>query len=531
MFVESLALKQGLGNANSLAVSLTNLGLVERDAGRPEDAAGAFEEAIAIWERTGDRQRVAVGLHNAALLDLDLHRHDEAAALARAARYDIARELGDRTEMAYALADTARVEVERGALDEAAADARRRRCPRAVAAGRADHRPAGARGGGQPRGGARRRRSSRSGCGPPRRRSAPARGFANMPADERHLDEHMAAVRERLDPGTFADAWAEGPTLGQAEATDHARSSLGGQVAAPTGVIARGCNRAAAAERCRTDDRHLRQGRATPMRPIPARPILVGALILAALLVLPARASPCAATPTTPRTPLPEIRLALRARRPEPAVARSPEPGHRLPLGGARRRRRSRVPRCGGPLTAAPASWSWPRSPTRALRRYADFSIRTGHTYRYLVTGVGADGTRVGEEQRSTGSASARPAEVLRFNCVVVIDERPSAAAVPLVRRDRASGRRALRPVPVRRRRPARGDLPGRRGRPPVVPRHGRASPARRSATRSSRVNASGTGRRRSAAPTGSRSRTDARAARSHRSPGRHRHTGDGGRR
>ena len=51
MFIESLDLKQGLGNANSIAVSLTNLGLLERDAGLPEVAAAAFDEAIAIWER------------------------------------------------------------------------------------------------------------------------------------------------------------------------------------------------------------------------------------------------------------------------------------------------------------------------------------------------------------------------------------------------------------------------------------------------------------------------------------------------
>ena len=38
-------------------------------------------------------------------------------------------------------------------------------------------------------------------------------GFANMPADERHLDERMAEVRERLDPAEFAAAWAEGAAM------------------------------------------------------------------------------------------------------------------------------------------------------------------------------------------------------------------------------------------------------------------------------------------------------------------------------
>ena len=210
MFVESLALKQGLGNANSLAVSLTNLGLVERDAGRPEDAAGAFEEAIAIWDRTGDRQRMAVGLHNAALLALDLHGHDEAiASLDRA--YEIARELGDRTEMAYALADRARVDLERGALDEAAADIAAS-LPRAVGMGARIIVPIGL----EAAGGLAAARGEdeiavRLWAAAVAERTAS--GFANMPADERHLDEQMAAVRERLDPAAFADAWADGSAM------------------------------------------------------------------------------------------------------------------------------------------------------------------------------------------------------------------------------------------------------------------------------------------------------------------------------
>jgi len=229
VFVESLALKQALGNANSLAVSLTNLGLVERDAGRPETAAGAFEEAIEIWERTGDRQRVAVGLHNAALLDLDLHRLDDAlASLDRA--YDIARELGDRTEMAYALVDRARVQVERGALDDAAADIAAS-LPRAVGLGARIIVPIGLEAAGclaAARGDdtlAVRLWSAAAG-------ERSDSGFANMPADERHLDERMAQVRERLDPGTFADAWGQGADLGAEEATAQAMLLVGGRAAA-----------------------------------------------------------------------------------------------------------------------------------------------------------------------------------------------------------------------------------------------------------------------------------------------------------
>jgi non-specific serine/threonine protein kinase len=221
MFVESLALKEGLGNANSRAVSLTNLGLVERDAGRPEDAAGAFAEALRIWEVTGDRQRVAVGLHNAALLDLDLHRHDAAAAGMEQA-LAIARELGDRTEIAFALADHARVDVERGRYPEAAAslaDALRR----AMALSARIIVPLGLETAGSLAA------ASGDDIGAVRLWGAAdaertASGFANMPADERHLDENMEEVRERLDPAAFAAAGAEGAAMPVEEAVAAAES-------------------------------------------------------------------------------------------------------------------------------------------------------------------------------------------------------------------------------------------------------------------------------------------------------------------
>src|SRR3954471_15266719 len=210
MFVESLALKQQLGNANSLAVSLTNLGLVERDAGRPEDAKGAFDEAIAIWERTGDRQRLAGGIHNAALLALDQHRNDDAARLLDRA-YEIARDLGDRTEMAYALADRARVHVERGALD-AAADDIAASLPRAVMLGARIIVPIALEVAGS-LAAARNEDTLAVTLWAAAVAERSDSGFANMPADERHLDERMAMVRGRLDPVAFAEAWAEGSAM------------------------------------------------------------------------------------------------------------------------------------------------------------------------------------------------------------------------------------------------------------------------------------------------------------------------------
>ena len=227
MFVESLALKQALGNANGIAVSLTNLGLVERDAGRPEAAAGAFEEAIAIWERTGDRQRVAVGRpQRRACSPSTCAGYDEAARHARP------RLRHRRASSATGRRWPTRSPTGRGSRSSAATStARPPRSRASLPAGRTprrpDHRPARARG--------RRLRSrpraattrSRSGCGPPRPTRATVSGFANMPADERLLDARMAEVRERLDPGTVAAAWAEGQALTLDAAVEAAMTLVG----------------------------------------------------------------------------------------------------------------------------------------------------------------------------------------------------------------------------------------------------------------------------------------------------------------
>jgi len=217
-FQESLALKRELGNENGIAVSLTNLGLVERDAGHPESAAEAFEQAIAIWERTGDRQRVAVGVHNAALVALDLGRYDEAASMLQRA-YDIARELGDRTEISYALADRVRVEVERGDLSRAAA-ALAQALPHAVAGVRVIV-PLLLEGAGC-LAAAREEDAVAVRLWSAATAERAASGFVNMPADERLLDARVARVRERLDTVAFAEAWADGAALTQAQAVDDA---------------------------------------------------------------------------------------------------------------------------------------------------------------------------------------------------------------------------------------------------------------------------------------------------------------------
>jgi hypothetical protein len=135
--------------------------------------------------------------------------------------------------MAYALADRARVQVERGALDDAAADIAAS-LPRAVGLGARIIVPIGLETAGSlaaARGDD--ALAVRLWAAAAAERSSS--GFANMPADERHLDERMAQVRERLDPGAFAEAWGEGSELGADGATAQALGLVGGRVAVGRG--------------------------------------------------------------------------------------------------------------------------------------------------------------------------------------------------------------------------------------------------------------------------------------------------------
>ena len=146
---------------------------------------------------------------------------------------------------------------------------------------------------------------------------------------------------------------------------------------------------------------------------------LVGAAILAATLVLPASGIATAATPTTGTTPLPEIKLGCALVNPNPLAPIYPnravvcrwEPptgvdirAFRLwkAVDGGERHLLAVIP-SGGP------------------HRFADFRIRTGHAYHYFVAGIGADRTRVAKSAVVTVRVG-RPAELLRFNCLILID-------------------------------------------------------------------------------------------------------------
>jgi hypothetical protein len=144
---------------------------------------------------------------------------------------------------------------------------------------------------------------------------------------------------------------------------------------------------------------------------------LVGAAILAMLLVLPATAMASAATPTT--ATLPEISLGCALVTPNPLSPTFPN--------------RAVVCRWAPPAAVTIRAYRvWravdagPRRllatiPSGAAHRYADFAIRSGHAYHYFVAGIGQDGSRVAKSPVVTVRVG-RPAEFLRFNCLIIID-------------------------------------------------------------------------------------------------------------
>jgi len=151
------------------------------------------------------------------------------------------------------------------------------------------------------------------------------------------------------------------------------------------------------------------------LRPRLAR--LAGAAILAALLVLPASGIATATTPTT--TPLPDLKLGCALVLPNPLQPIFPN--------------RANVCRWTAPEGVAVSFYRVWRSVDAGARqlaaripadkplRFADFRIRTGHAYHYFVAGIGADGKRVAKSEVVTVRVG-RPAEILRFNCVFIID-------------------------------------------------------------------------------------------------------------
>ena len=256
-------------------------------------------------------------------------------------------------------------------LDGGGRGARRVACPRAVALGRADHRPAGARGAAGARGGARRRRAR-----------GPAVGRGGRRARGQRVREHArrrAAPRRAAWPRSASGSTrARSPTRGPRARRSRGRRGRGGDALVGRHAVAAdspgtGCNRAAAIRVVMVDTSRLHGGPDAPIPPAPRSP---------------ARSSPrsCCRARARHGDARRDRRHAGRAKLgcalvvPNP-LPRSPQPGHRRAAAGPPDgRRRPRVPPVAvrGRRRSAVRGTDRPRAPDAPLR-VADRHIRTGH--------------------------------------------------------------------------------------------------------------------------------------------------------
>jgi hypothetical protein len=149
--------------------------------------------------------------------------------------------------------------------------------------------------------------------------------------------------------------------------------------------------------------------------------ILGGVLMAALLLPAAASASPSgAATPTVTTAPAvavaPAIKLGCTLSIPAPTSIRPRITCRWSALEGAAVAEYRVWRRVDGGTSRLIARVA----PTAPLRN-ADFAIRPGHTYTYVIVARAADGTRLGVSQR-VGVRVGRTPEALRFNCFYKVD-------------------------------------------------------------------------------------------------------------
>jgi predicted ATPase/DNA-binding SARP family transcriptional activator len=101
-FAAALQVFERLDDVDGVAVELTGLGLIARNAGRYAETRRNFEQALSIWREHGDRAKVALALHN--LGDLSTLEGDYAQARVRHGQaLSLRRTLEDANGVAFSL--------------------------------------------------------------------------------------------------------------------------------------------------------------------------------------------------------------------------------------------------------------------------------------------------------------------------------------------------------------------------------------------------------------------------------------------
>jgi tetratricopeptide (TPR) repeat protein/transcriptional regulator with XRE-family HTH domain len=115
----ALTLFRAAGDRTGEARALANLGLAEKDMGRYEQAASHQREAVAIFRETGDRQGEARALGNLGVVQQRQGRYHEAASNHQQA-LDLSREISDHDGEGWALNRLGGVDCQLGRYQPAA---------------------------------------------------------------------------------------------------------------------------------------------------------------------------------------------------------------------------------------------------------------------------------------------------------------------------------------------------------------------------------------------------------------------------
>ncbi|MBA2450897.1 MAG: tetratricopeptide repeat protein, partial [Chloroflexi bacterium] len=115
-----LARGRNLGDPDLVAITLAQLGHLNRDRGELAEARSQYEAGLRIWRERGDARGIALSLLNLGRLDLMEGATDEGRALLEESlsRY---RELGDPTDISRVLLFVGGIACDLGRLDEARA--------------------------------------------------------------------------------------------------------------------------------------------------------------------------------------------------------------------------------------------------------------------------------------------------------------------------------------------------------------------------------------------------------------------------
>ncbi len=210
LYVEFLALCRKLGDKRGVGAALGNLGIVAHEQGDYPAARALYEESLALARELGHKNMVANALNNLGNVSRD--QEDYAVARARnEAGLALARELGDKGGIASFLTNLGSVAFYQGDYDAA----------------RALHEESLAllRELGDKRGiaecleglaalhGAQGQVAQAAKLWGAAEALRETLGVPLPPADRLASERHLAAARARLDPATFAAAWAEGRAL------------------------------------------------------------------------------------------------------------------------------------------------------------------------------------------------------------------------------------------------------------------------------------------------------------------------------